>query len=302
MKRTPRNLYKIPTEGTPLLTSPDGSVEGSRTDGDDEESNGEESVVKVAIYVNFAANTFLLAAKTAVIALTNSLSVLASLVDAALDFLSTAIVWTTSKLVARQDQYTYPVGRRRLEPIGVLVFSVIMITSFSQVLLESFNRLNSGDHSIVQLTLPATIIMAGTVVVKFACWLWCRLIKNSSVQALAQDAMTDVVFNTFSIIFPLGSPPPLLRSQSFSNLTNTHSRLLRQNLVARRPRRRPPLPIRHHQLVTHVFSAHPEPQRRRRQRGRAQHPALPYHAFRQGDQADSGSAGVPRRRQAERRG
>ena len=40
--------------------------------------------------------------------------------------------------------------------------------------------------------------MASTVLIKFGCWLWCRLIKNSSVQALAQDAMTDVVFNIFS--------------------------------------------------------------------------------------------------------
>ena len=39
--------------------------------------------------------------------------------------------------------------------------------------------------------------------IKGFCWFWCRLVKNSSVQALAQDAMTDCVFNTFSIIFPL---------------------------------------------------------------------------------------------------
>lgn len=157
----------------------------------------------MAIYINLIANTILLAAKIAVIVLTSSLSVLASLVDAALDFLSTAIVWITTRLIQHQDQYAYPVGRRRLEPIGVLVFSVIMITSFFQVLLECFNRLTSGNHALVQLGIPAIVIMASTVVIKFLCWLWCRLIKNSSVQALAQDAMTDVVFNTFSIIFPL---------------------------------------------------------------------------------------------------
>lgn len=99
----------------------------------------------------------------------------------------------------------YPVGRRRLEPIGVLVFSIIMITSFFQVALECLTRLNSGEHSIIQLTLPAIIIMSSTVVIKLFCWLYCRLIKNSSVQALAQDAMTDIVFNIFSIIFPLGT-------------------------------------------------------------------------------------------------
>ncbi|KAI9674511.1 MAG: hypothetical protein M1817_001849 [Caeruleum heppii] len=213
VKRTPKAIYKVPTEGTPLL------IDGPSTDGnpspaspvaqpeawqdDEDDSQSEESIVRVAIYINLVANTILLFSKIAVIVLTSSLSVLASLVDAALDFLSTAIVWTTTRLIARQDQYAYPVGRRRLEPIGVLVFSVVMITSFFQVLLECFQRLTSGDHEVVQLGLPAIVIMASTVVIKFACWLWCRLIKNSSVQALAQDALTDVVFNTFSIIFPL---------------------------------------------------------------------------------------------------
>ena len=206
VKRTPKALYKLPDENTPLLG--DDVEEGPRAyevqngDEDDTADSGSK-VVTIAIYINLAANAILLAGKIAVIVLTSSLSVLASLVDAALDFLSTAIIWTTTKLISRQDNYLYPVGRRRLEPIGVLVFSVIMITSFFQVFLECFNRLTSPDHSIVHLTLPAIVIMASTVFIKGLCWFWCRLIKNSSVQALAQDAMTDVVFNIFSIIFPL---------------------------------------------------------------------------------------------------
>lgn len=171
-----------------------------------------DRIVRIAIYVNLAANTILLFGKMAVILLTSSLSVLASLVDAALDFLSTAVVWTTTILIERQDQYRYPVGRRRLEPVGVLVFSVIMVTAFVQVALECLNRLRSDDHMIIELGLPALIIMSSTVFIKALCWLWCRLIKNSSVQALAQDAMTDVVFNVFSIIFPLS------KSSSPSNI------------------------------------------------------------------------------------
>ncbi|MCJ1464697.1 hypothetical protein MMC07_003310 [Pseudocyphellaria aurata] len=205
VKRTPKALYKVPDENAPLLgaRAEDGpkAYEFEQPDGSGEESGSR--VVIIAIYINLAANTILLAGKIAVIVLTSSLSVLASLVDAALDFLSTAIVWTTTKLISRNDQYSYPVGRRRLEPLGVLVFSVIMITSFFQVSLQCFERLTSTDHSIVHLGLPSILILASTVLVKFFCWLWCRLIKNSSVQALAQDAMTDVVFNTFSIIFPL---------------------------------------------------------------------------------------------------
>ncbi|KAH7417214.1 hypothetical protein BKA64DRAFT_293114 [Cadophora sp. MPI-SDFR-AT-0126] len=209
VKRTPRDLYKVSSEVTPLLgrnDDDDDDFDGPRPEipgmEDDSVESGDK-IVQIAIYVNLTANAILLAGKIAVIVLTSSLSVLASLVDAALDFLSTAIVWTTTRMIESQDQYQYPVGRRRLEPIGVLVFSVIMVTSFFQVGLECVSRLHSGDHSIIQLTLPSIIIMSSTVLIKFLCWLYCRLIKNSSVQALAQDAMTDVVFNIFSIIFPL---------------------------------------------------------------------------------------------------
>lgn len=201
VKRTPRNLYRVPDENTALLASGGGHAE---EDDDDAEDSSSNRIVTIAIYINLAANTILLAGKIVVALLTNSLSVLASLVDAGLDFLSTAIIWVTTRLIARQDQYAYPIGRRRLEPLGVVVFSVVMVTSFVQVFIECFRRLIGDDESIVQLTVPAIIIMASTVLIKFACWLYCRLIKNSSVQALAQDAMTDVVFNIFSIIFPLG--------------------------------------------------------------------------------------------------
>lgn len=205
VKRTPRAIYRVPNEETHLLGEEEDAKRIRLEMGEDDDIDSGSKVVTVAIYINLIANAILLAGKIAVLVLTNSLSVLASLVDAALDFLSTAIVWTTTNLISRPNQGSYPVGRQRLEPIGVLVFSVIMITSFFQVCLECFNRLTSGDDTIVQLGLPAIIIMAGTVVIKSGCWLWCRLINNSSVQALAQDAMTDVVFNIFSIIFPLST-------------------------------------------------------------------------------------------------
>jgi hypothetical protein len=134
VKRTPKNLYKVPEadEQTPLL--PDGDHYDHEPDDDpespkvempdwepEEDEDTESPVVKFALYLNFAANAILLILKIIVTVLTSSLSVLASLVDAALDFLSTVIVWFTSWMIARQDKYAYPIGRRRLEPVGVLV-------------------------------------------------------------------------------------------------------------------------------------------------------------------------------------
>ncbi|TFB03992.1 Metal tolerance protein 3 [Trichoderma ghanense] len=172
---------------------------------EDGDLNHDDPIVALAIWINLVANIVLLAGKIAVIVSVPSMSVLAALVDAVLDLLSTAIVWTTTRLISssQRDLHNYPVGRSRLEPLGVLVFSVIMITSFCQVSLQCIQRLAGPEHKVLQLSMPAIIIMISTIVVKGGCWLWCRLVKNSSVRALADDAMTDVIFNIGSILFPL---------------------------------------------------------------------------------------------------
>ncbi|KAL4778202.1 hypothetical protein BJX76DRAFT_366584 [Aspergillus varians] len=206
IKRTPRNLYRIPSESSLLLPPPEAEDESPMSDitpkGHDFVDSGAR-IVTIAIYINLIANVVLLGAKIAALLMTNSVSVLASLVDGALDFLSTAIVWGTTALIRRQDRYEYPISRRRLEPLSVLVFAVVMVTSFFQVAITSVSQLMASDHTVVNLTVPSGVIMGSTVVIKGLCYFWCRLIKNSSVQALAQDAMTDVVFNFFSIVFPL---------------------------------------------------------------------------------------------------
>lgn len=89
VKRTPREIYKISDEQTPLLEGTD-DEDGPKPEipglEDDSVESGDR-IVQIAIYVNLVANAILLAGKIAVIVLTSSLSVLASLVDAALDFL-----------------------------------------------------------------------------------------------------------------------------------------------------------------------------------------------------------------------
>ncbi|KAJ5626467.1 hypothetical protein N7528_003894 [Penicillium herquei] len=209
LKRTAHNLYRIPDETAPLLTPPsedDTCTHHAIPDMESEHRMSpekEEKLINLAIRINFAANVILLGSKIAIMALTSSMSVLAGLVDGVLDFLSTVIIWITTTMIRRQDRNRYPISRRRLEPLSVLIFSVIMVTSFFQVALSSINRLMGEDQTLVELSIPSIGLMAATVIIKLLCWIWCRLIPSPSVQVLAQDAMTDVVFNTFSIIFPL---------------------------------------------------------------------------------------------------
>lgn len=167
-----------------------------------------DSQVYVAIMVNFFINFLLLIGKIVIALLTNSLSVIASLVDSILDFLSTFIIFIANRLSTTKNWKTeiaFPIGRTKLEPLGILVFSVIIIISFFQVGLESFKKLfldPTPNKVAVEIGWDAVLIMLTTILAKVGCWVWCASSKSSSVQALAQDAMTDIVFNTISLVMP----------------------------------------------------------------------------------------------------
>ncbi|KAH7386912.1 hypothetical protein DE146DRAFT_665989 [Phaeosphaeria sp. MPI-PUGE-AT-0046c] len=163
--------------------------------------------VKWAININVIVNILLLAAKGVAAIWSSSLSLIASLVDSALDLLCTVIIWTTNRLVGwrlSKLRKKFPVGRRRLEPIGILVFSIIMVISFMQILKESVEKLlPSGSHEVAELPPAAIFAMVATIVVKGTIWFGCIRVKTTQVQALAQDCKTDVYFNTLSLLFPL---------------------------------------------------------------------------------------------------
>ena len=167
-----------------------------------------EKRAKWAININVIANVLLLVAKGIAATQSSSLSLIASLVDSALDLLCTLIIYTTNKLVQwriKRLQHKFPVGRRRLEPLGILAFSIVMIVSFLQILQESVGKLLPGGTEHVATQLPPTAVgaLVATVVVKGIIWFGCIRVKTTQVQALAQDCKTDVVFNTLSLLFPV---------------------------------------------------------------------------------------------------
>ncbi|KXL45449.1 MAG: hypothetical protein FE78DRAFT_70933 [Acidomyces sp. 'richmondensis'] len=160
---------------------------------------------KLAINVNVVANIALLTGKIIAAFSSGSLSLIASLVDSALDLLCTLIVWTTNRLVQwrlHALKKRFPVGRRRLEPLGILVFSIIMVISFLQILQESVEKIIPLHGQVEQLPPIAVGALLATIIVKGVIWFGCIPIKTTQVQALAQDCKTDVIFNTLSLLFP----------------------------------------------------------------------------------------------------
>ena len=100
------------------------------------------------------------------------------------------IIWTTSQLVNRKMKKLkskFPVGRRRLEPLGILVFSILMVVSFLQILKESVTKLlPSGEHTTSTLPPVAIAAMAANGIIKGLLGVLYFRVQNSQVQALVQ--------------------------------------------------------------------------------------------------------------------
>lgn len=69
-----------------------------------------------------------------------------------------------------------------MEPLGVVVFSVVMITSFSQILVESIQRLTDRNITFAELPIIAIAAMLTTIVVKAIVWLTYRSFESTSIR------------------------------------------------------------------------------------------------------------------------
>ncbi|KAF9361435.1 hypothetical protein BGX26_003179 [Mortierella sp. AD094] len=161
--------------------------------------------ITLAINVSFFANVFLVILKIWTVLFSDSLAVLASMLDSLMDLLSGAIIWYSARLRSNtSDGHRYPVGKARMEPLGIIVFAAVMVTSFMQVILQSIERLLGEAEEAVDLGLVILLLLGLNILIKLVLWAWCRTMKDSpSVLALAQDHLNDVVFNIFSIAFPI---------------------------------------------------------------------------------------------------
>lgn len=166
----------------------------------------------------------------------SSISLVASLVDSALDLLSTFIILGTSWAIGiPTDRHKYPAGKRRFEPLGVLIFSVVMIASFVQVFIEALQRtinvIRTGHGEPADLSNIGIATMLATIGVKSVLWAWCSRIPSSGVQALAQDAENDVWLNVVSLSFPVRLRPWLGANMSSGSGRRLVPRTLTQSVV-----------------------------------------------------------------------
>ncbi|CAL5341444.1 unnamed protein product [Camellia sinensis] len=157
---------------------------------------------RMAINVSNIANLVLFMAKVFASIESRSLAVIASTLDSLLDLLSGFILWFTAHAMKNPNQYHYPIGKKRMQPVGgIVVFASVMATLGLQILLESARQLMAkvGPNTNPEKEKWMIGIMVSVTVVKFALMVYCRRFKNEIVRAYAKDHFFDVVTNTVGL-------------------------------------------------------------------------------------------------------
>lgn len=101
----------------------------------------------LAIRISNIANMVLFAAKVYASVTSGSLAIVASTLDSLLDLLSGFILWFTAFSMQTPNPYQYPIGKKRMQPLGILVFASVMATLGLQIILESLRTMVSSVSS-----------------------------------------------------------------------------------------------------------------------------------------------------------
>ena len=156
--------------------------------------------VKIAIWGSFIVNICLVVMKVIVAIRSHSMVVIASALDSILDILSGSVLFVISHLQAMEGRDSFPIGKDRLEPLGIIVFSTVMFTASLQLMIEATKRIIVKDKEIVLDAITIGMLLA-TIVSKAILYVYCNFFTKGSpsTEALAQDHRNDIISNTGAI-------------------------------------------------------------------------------------------------------
>uniref|UniRef100_A0A0N5A2E7 ZT_dimer domain-containing protein n=1 Tax=Parastrongyloides trichosuri TaxID=131310 RepID=A0A0N5A2E7_PARTI len=171
----------------------------------DDDSKSEDKAAKKLAFITLIVNISLLIIKAIASYLSGSFSIMSSFVDSAVDITSGLVIWLTVRAIKKRDPYLYPRGRTRLEPLALIIVSVIMGVASLQMIIQSLK-------SIIDKTVDPHVdaisagIMVSTIIIKFILVLVCKKFKgNVSIDVLAQDHRNDCISNFVALLCAVGS-------------------------------------------------------------------------------------------------
>lgn len=165
--------------------------------------------IRTSVYFNFV----LFLAKLYAYLASHSLAVLASLVDSTIDLLGQGVLLWTKKIVTSRGVHgDYPIGRGRLEPVGVMVCAICMGMASIEVISTSGVKImkfwNAEDVPALLVTDQVIGMLIAIMAIKALLYAWCAHVlakpgnDDEAVKAIAQDNWNDVMTNFVALLAP----------------------------------------------------------------------------------------------------
>lgn len=168
----------------------------------DEEDLEEQAQQERAMKISNCANVILLAFKIYATIKSGSIAIAASTLDSLLDLMAGGILWFTHLSMTNINIYKYPIGKLRVQPVGIIIFAAIMATLGFQILVQAVEELvkdKASDKMTTDQLIWLFTIMLSATFVKLALWLYCRTSGSDIVRAYAKDHYFDVITNVVGL-------------------------------------------------------------------------------------------------------
>ncbi|KKZ60541.1 hypothetical protein EMCG_04820 [[Emmonsia] crescens] len=198
-----RKIHKYYTHQNALIDQFLHSSDEERLARLDFEKNGGK--VKWAVKGSFGVNFFLFIIQTFAAVSTGSLALFATAADAFMDLVSSVVMLITSRMAARPKPHKYPVGRRRIETVGIILFCALMTTVAVQLIIESIRSLagGPGDEGD-ELKLIPLIFVGVAIFAKFCLFCYCFWLRRyPAAHIFFIDHRNDLAINIFGLIMSI---------------------------------------------------------------------------------------------------
>jgi len=144
--------------------------------------------------ITLLVNVIMIMAKIFAAYSSHSMSVISSVVDSAMDITAGGIIWITVSTIERTNHYEYPRGRNRLEPLAIVVVSVIMCVANIIVIVQAAMAAINGTLNPIVDIATLSILCTGTLL-KSILFIFCYRHNTPSSRMLALDQRNDVLTN-----------------------------------------------------------------------------------------------------------
>jgi ferrous-iron efflux pump FieF len=165
-------------------------------------TTGAEALMRRASYASVAAALLLIAAKLFAYLLTDSVSLLSSLLDSALDAAASLLTMLTVRQALVPADREHRFGHGKAEPLGGLAQSAFIAGSAIFLIVESANRLTKSQP--VENTDVGIAVMVLSIVVSFALVAYQRYVirrtRSVAIKADSLHYLSDLIINGSVIV------------------------------------------------------------------------------------------------------